>query len=51
MPYKLVKNGKKLQLVLKGKVIAKNTTKERAHKQIAAIEINKLKHHNKIYNN
>ena len=51
MPYKLVKKDNKLQLVLKGKVIAKNTTEERARKQIAAIEINKLKHHNKLYNN
>lgn len=50
MPYKLKKKGDKLQLILKGKVIAKNTTEERARKQIAAIEINKLKHHNKLYN-
>lgn len=43
MPYKLKKVAGKLQL-LKGKqVVAKNTTKARAKKQIAAIEISEMK--------
>tara|TARA_R110000868_G_scaffold185862_2_gene427893 strand:+ start:4 stop:225 length:222 start_codon:yes stop_codon:yes gene_type:complete len=43
MPYKLVKKGGKLQLRKEGMLLAKDTTVARAHKQMAAIEISKLK--------
>ena len=50
MPYRIKKlsNGKyQLSLVNTGKILAKGTTKEKAHKQIQAIEINKMMHKSK----
>jgi hypothetical protein len=43
MPYKLKKVAGKLQLMKGSQVLAKNTTPERARKQISAIEISEKK--------